>query len=53
MLDREASWWCRIEMIVAANKEVDCSKRGDGKIRCVKTRSAIAEEIKVSFNRKL
>jgi hypothetical protein len=41
MLDREA-WRSRIKMIVAANKEVDSSKRGDTrKIRRIKTRSAI------------
>jgi hypothetical protein len=40
MLDRDA-WWSRIKMIVAANKEVDSSKREDRKIRRVKTNSAI------------
>jgi hypothetical protein len=40
MVDREA-WRSRIKMIVAANKGVDSSKREDGKIRCIKTRSAI------------
>jgi hypothetical protein len=32
MLDREA-WRSRIKMIVAANKEVDSSKREDSKTR--------------------
>jgi hypothetical protein len=40
MLDREA-WRCRIKMIVAANKEIDLSKREDRKIRRIKTRSAV------------
>jgi hypothetical protein len=40
MLNREA-WRSRIEMIVAASKEVDASKREDRKIRRIKTRSAI------------
>jgi hypothetical protein len=40
MLDREA-WRSRIKMIVAANKEVDSSKREESKIRRINTRSAI------------
>jgi thiamine biosynthesis lipoprotein ApbE len=40
MLDRE-EWRSRIEMIVAANKEVDSSKREDSKIRRINTRTAI------------
>jgi hypothetical protein len=40
MLDRE-EWRSKIKMIVAANKEVDSSKREDRKIRRGKTRSAI------------
>jgi hypothetical protein len=40
MLDREARR-SRIKMIVAVNKEVDSSKREDGKIRRIKTRRAI------------
>jgi thiamine biosynthesis lipoprotein ApbE len=41
MLDRE-EWRSRIKMIVAANKEVDSSKREDSKIRRINTtRSAI------------
>jgi hypothetical protein len=40
MLDREA-WQSRIKMIVAANKDVDSSKREDRKIRRIKTISAI------------
>jgi hypothetical protein len=41
ILDRDA-WRCRIKMIVAANKEVDCRKReDDSKIRRIKTRCAI------------
>jgi hypothetical protein len=40
MLDREP-WRSRIKMIVAANKEVDSSKREDSKIRRIKTGSAI------------
>jgi hypothetical protein len=41
MLDREQAWRSRIKMIVAANKEVDSSKREESEIRRVKTRSAI------------
>jgi hypothetical protein len=33
MLDREACWRSRIKMIVAANKEVDSSKRENSKMR--------------------
>jgi hypothetical protein len=40
MLDREA-WRSRIKMILAANQEVDSSKREDRKIRRVITGSAI------------
>jgi hypothetical protein len=38
MSDREA-WRSRIKMIVAANREVDSSKREDRNIKCIKTRS--------------
>jgi hypothetical protein len=40
MLDREARR-SRIKMIVAANKEVDSTKREHRKIKYIKTRSAI------------
>jgi hypothetical protein len=40
MLDREA-WRSRVKMIVAANKEIDCSKREDNKAKREKTVSAI------------
>jgi hypothetical protein len=38
MLDRE-EWRSRIKMIVAANKEVDSSKREDSKIRRITTKT--------------
>jgi hypothetical protein len=40
IMDRE-QWRSRIKMIVAANKQVDSSKREDSKFRRIKTRSAI------------
>jgi hypothetical protein len=39
-LDRE-EWRSGINIMVAANKEVDSGKREDSKIRSIKTRSAI------------
>jgi hypothetical protein len=40
MLDRK-EWRSKIKMIVAVNKEVDSSKRGNSKIRRINTRSTI------------
>jgi hypothetical protein len=51
MLDNREASRIRIKMIVAANKQVDSSKREDIKISRIKTRSAIVVIYNYSIKR--